>query len=158
MLVDNVRSSFNVGSILRSADGAGLVHVYLCGITPTPENTKVAKTALGAENSVRWSYHRNSLDLVRSLQQADYAIWALEEHAAALPLFHAPLPSRPLLLLIGNEITGVDPGLLACRGADCCPYPCAGQNDPSTSPPPLARAAVILSERWHIDQRPIKND
>ncbi|MBW2580135.1 MAG: hypothetical protein JRD00_04155, partial [Deltaproteobacteria bacterium] len=60
-LLDNIRSIFNVGNILRSADGVGIRHVHLCGITPTPSNPKLAKTSLGAEHTVAWSYHRDGL-------------------------------------------------------------------------------------------------
>ena len=61
LLLDNLRSAYNVGSILRSADGFNINHIYLCGMTATPENSKIAKTSLGAENSVSWSYSPNSL-------------------------------------------------------------------------------------------------
>src|SRR5205823_4589047 len=63
VLLDNVRSTFNVGSIFRTADGAGVEQIYLCGITPTPRHPKVGKTALGAEQVIAWSHHHNALDL-----------------------------------------------------------------------------------------------
>jgi len=113
-LLDNVRSTFNVGSIFRSADGAGLQHLYLCGITPTPDHPKLAKTALGAESNVPWSQHRNALDLAAMLQAQGYQLWALETTATALPLQAAPpLPAKGVVLVVGNEVTGVDPALLA---------------------------------------------
>src|SRR5689334_5705732 len=59
VLVDNVRSAWNVGSILRTADGFGFSHAYLCGITRTPEQDAVQKTALGADDFVTWSYHKD---------------------------------------------------------------------------------------------------
>ncbi len=64
VLLDNIRSLYNVGSIFRTADGAGIRHLYLCGITPTPDNPKLAKTSLGAEQTVGWSYHANAVDLI----------------------------------------------------------------------------------------------
>jgi 23S rRNA (guanosine2251-2'-O)-methyltransferase len=115
LLLDNIRSLHNVGSIFRTADGAGVAHLYLCGITPTPDNPRLAKTALGAENNVRWSYHANGVETAVSLQQAGHRLWAIEQCPTSTSLFAASdLPAeRPLTLLLGNEKTGVDPGLLA---------------------------------------------
>jgi len=111
VVVDNVRSLFNVGSIFRSADGAGVAHLHLCGITPTPENPKLGKTALGAELTVPWSYHKNSLDCIEFLRRAGYLLWALEEERDAISIFQAPVSPQPLALIIGNEVTGIDPAL-----------------------------------------------
>ena len=86
-LLDNVRSVFNVGSIFRSADGVGLGHLFLCGITPTPEHRKLAKTALGAETEVAWSYCTNGLDQVSKLKSAGCEILALEARPDAISLF-----------------------------------------------------------------------
>jgi 23S rRNA (guanosine2251-2'-O)-methyltransferase len=114
-LLDNVRSTFNVGSIFRSADGVGLQHLFLCGITPTPHHPKVKKTALGAEQQISWSQHTNSLDLAQTLKQAGGQLWALEESATADSLFavRSLPPDASVVLVVGNEITGVDPELLA---------------------------------------------
>jgi 23S rRNA (guanosine2251-2'-O)-methyltransferase len=114
-LLDNVRSTFNVGSIFRSADGAAFQHLYLCGITPTPAHPKVAKTALTAEQTVAWSQHTNALDLAEALQGRGHHLWALEDAPDATSLFAAqlPPPDQPLVLIVGHEVTGVDPGLLA---------------------------------------------
>src|SRR5262245_13204793 len=68
VLLDNIRSAWNVGSILRSADGFAFSHAYLCGITPTPEHAAVTKTSLGAEDSVAWSYHKDALKLANGLK------------------------------------------------------------------------------------------
>ena len=114
VLLDNIRSAWNVGSIFRSADGFGFAHAYLCGITPTPESEAVTKTSLGAENTVVWSYHKDAVKLVGTLKKKGWQVWALEEHKRAVPLStsaHAEF-SRPAVLIIGNEVTGVDPGLL----------------------------------------------
>lgn len=118
VLVDNVRSTFNVGSIFRSADGAGWAHLYLCGITPTPANPKLAKTALGAQNVLPWSQHNNALALATTLKAAGKTLWALEETEQAISLFARALPAltpraQPLVLVVGNEVVGVDPAILA---------------------------------------------
>lgn len=115
-ILDNIRSTFNVGSIFRCADGVGIAHLYLCGITPTPAHPKVAKTALGAEQSVGWSQHNNALDLATQLRKAGHQLWALEENNRAEALWKVRLPATiaPITLIIGNEVAGVDPELLAC--------------------------------------------
>ena len=115
VLLDNIRSAWNVGSIFRSADGFGFAHAYLCGITPTPESDAVTKTSLGAEDTVQWTYHKDAVKLVRTLKKKDRLVWALEEHERAVPLSanFGSGNSRPVVLIIGNEVTGVDPGLLA---------------------------------------------
>jgi 23S rRNA (guanosine2251-2'-O)-methyltransferase len=112
-LLDSIRSTFNVGAMFRTADGAGLSHLHLCGTTATPENPKVAKTALGAELSVAWTYHHNNLDFAQSALDTGATLWALETGPKASSLFEAvqsPVPS-PLLLVVGNEVTGVDPAV-----------------------------------------------
>lgn len=127
VLLDNIRSAWNVGSILRSADGFGFAHVYLCGITPTPENDTVQKTSLGAEDSVTWSYHKDAAKLVNGLKEEGWKISALEEDERAVALTDALAmgldtisknirPTRHTaqreVLIVGNEVTGVDPELL----------------------------------------------
>ena len=114
VLLDNIRSAWNVGSIFRSADGFGFKHIYVCGITPTPVNDAVMKTSLGAEDTVPWSYHKDAVKLVRGLKKAGRQVWALEEHERAVSLstsaqFNSP---EPIILVLGSEVTGVDPDLL----------------------------------------------
>jgi len=112
--LDNIRSAWNVGSILRSADGFGYAHVYMCGITPTPDIEAVKKTSLGAENSVTWDYHKNTVAVVTELKSEGHRIIALEEHDHSIPLISTSEQdiSSPALLIVGNEVTGVDPHLL----------------------------------------------
>jgi len=114
-LLDNIRSSFNVGAMFRTADGAGLDHLYLCGITPTPdENDKIGKTALGAEENVPWSYHANALDAARLFQERGARLIALEYTRDAIPLYHyriKPEDGQLTVLVVGNELAGIDPGL-----------------------------------------------
>jgi tRNA G18 (ribose-2'-O)-methylase SpoU len=114
VLVDNVRSAWNVGSILRSADGFGFSHAYLCGITPTPEQDAVQKTSLGAEDFVTWSHHKDAVKLVKGLRLEGWKIVGLEEdkRAVSLTKFSKSAAQEPTVLIIGNEVTGVDPGLL----------------------------------------------
>ncbi|HTX80123.1 MAG TPA: TrmH family RNA methyltransferase, partial [Longilinea sp.] len=115
IVLDNIRSTFNVGAMFRTADGAGVKKLYVCGITPTPEHPKMVKTGLGAEWSVPWSYHTNALTVVKALKKQSYAILALESTENSISLFDLTLPdtTRPLALVVGNEVTGVDPDILA---------------------------------------------
>jgi tRNA G18 (ribose-2'-O)-methylase SpoU len=124
VLLDNIRSAWNVGSILRSADGFGFTQALLCGITPTPDNEAVTKTSLGAEDSVPWSYHKDAVKFVKSLKGEGWKVWALEEDQQAISIEGASTSigldaarstsgSVPgAVLIVGNEVTGVDPGLM----------------------------------------------
>ena len=122
VLLDNIRSAWNVGSILRSADGFGFTHAYLCGITPTGDNEAVTKTSLGAEDSVPWSYHKNAVKLVIGLKAEGWKVYALEDDERAISLQSGGEMESLLngqgrtpklqVLIVGNEITGVDPELL----------------------------------------------
>jgi tRNA G18 (ribose-2'-O)-methylase SpoU len=114
VLLDNIRSAWNVGSILRSADGFAFTHAYLCGITPTPDHEAVTKTSLGAEDSVTWSYHKDAVKLVKGLKKEGWQVWALEEDRQAKSIQMMPLPhtNQRVVLVLGSEVTGVDPGLL----------------------------------------------
>lgn len=110
VLLDNIRSAWNVGSIFRSADGFGFDHIYLCGITPTPEQSAVQKTSLGAEETVAWSYHKNAVELVEKLKVEGWKVFALEEDERAQPL--SQTTEENSVLILGSEVTGVDPDLL----------------------------------------------
>ena len=113
VVLDNIRSAWNVGSILRSAEGFGFTHAYLCGITPTPANDAVKKTSLGAEDSVPWTSHKDALKVVEKLKLQGDRIAALEEHENAIPLIKGLKKStNPTVLIVGNEITGIDPDLI----------------------------------------------
>lgn len=114
IVLDNVRSAFNVGSILRTADGAGIRRAHLCGITPTPENPKVAKTALSAEFVTPWRYAANAPEVAAGLKQSGLALWALEGGPGSVSILKAvQQPPAVLALVAGNELAGVDPAVLA---------------------------------------------
>jgi tRNA G18 (ribose-2'-O)-methylase SpoU len=114
-LLDNIRSIHNVGSMFRSADGAGVARLILAGITATPEHTKLQKAALGAQDSINWQYFPNGVDAALALRAEGYRLVALER----LPgrprerLFALPNDGERLALVVGNERAGVDPGILA---------------------------------------------
>lgn len=114
-LFDNVRSLQNVGSMFRTADGAGVRHVHLAGFTPTPDHPTMKKTALGAERTVPWTLHRDGAAAAAALADAGLRLWALEGGPRARPFFEA-LAERdgaPIVLVVGHEVSGVDPRILA---------------------------------------------
>lgn len=114
-LLDNIRSTYNVGAMFRTGDGAGLAHLHLCGTSPTPENPRVGKTALGAEFSVPWTWHANGVQAARQIKAQGKQLWALEIGPNSASIFQAArqLPAEPLCLAVGNEVSGIDPGILA---------------------------------------------
>lgn len=115
ILLDNIRSAWNVGSIFRSADGFGFDHAYLCGITPTPEGPAqeaVTKTSLGAEEMVTWSYHKDAVMLITGLKRDGWKVYALEDDARAISIQKQDGREEKSVLILGNEVTGVDPELL----------------------------------------------
>lgn len=113
-ILDNIRSAFNVGSMFRTADGAGLNHLHLCGMTATPEHSKVAKTALGAEFSIPWTYYESNISAAELLLKNGFRLWALEGGKNAQSIYKAArnIQEKQTVLIIGNEVSGVDPGLL----------------------------------------------
>jgi tRNA G18 (ribose-2'-O)-methylase SpoU len=113
-MLDNVRSAWNVGSIFRSADGLGISHLYLCGITPTPENSKVTKTSLGTEKTISWSQHNNGVYAAIEVKKRGLRLWALESDDRSYSIHNALgyRSGRPIVLVVGNEVCGVDPGIL----------------------------------------------
>ena len=115
VLLDNIRSTFNVGAIFRSADGVGIRKIHLCGITPSPTNIKVHKTSLGSENTVQHEIHPNAVNVVKKFKQDGYRIWGIEKTNSSESIFQFELDdlSVPTLLIFGNEIIGIDPDILA---------------------------------------------
>ncbi len=116
-LLDNVRSLTNVGSMFRTADGAGVRHMYLGGFTPTPKHRKFAKTALGSEQSVAWSHCPDPAAAADALVDAGKRLWALEGGPRSRDLFElvdlAGGPGDPTIVLVmGHEVSGVDPRIL----------------------------------------------
>ena len=116
VLLDNIRSAYNTGAIFRTADGVGVEHLYLCGITPNPhDNPALQKTALGTEALLPWSAHPDACALGQDLHAAGFKMIALETAPRSVSIFEvAPqsLGTGPVLLVVGNEQAGIDPGLL----------------------------------------------
>ena len=117
-LFHNVRSTHNVGSLLRTADGAGASKVYLTGYTPSPidrfgrPQKDIAKTALGAEDSIAWEYTKQPLTIVRRLRKEGWAVIGVEQDARAIDYRDVTL-DRPTVFLFGNEVRGLSRSLRA---------------------------------------------
>jgi 23S rRNA (guanosine2251-2'-O)-methyltransferase len=119
VVLDDVRSRHNVGSVFRSADAFGIEGIILGGFTPLPPHREIEKTALGATRSVPWEHAPDVVSSIRSLKAAGYTVWAVEQTVNAIPLdaLRHPLPER-LAIVLGNELNGVsDPVIAEC---DAC--------------------------------------
>jgi tRNA G18 (ribose-2'-O)-methylase SpoU len=106
VVLDNVRSLWNVGSIFRSADACGVRKIVLTGITGCPPRPELTKTALGADEAVAWSYAADPLEAVRGLAREGFETVALETSPQALPLDCFEWPDR-VALVVGNEVAGI---------------------------------------------------
>ncbi|MDR0863599.1 MAG: RNA methyltransferase [Candidatus Symbiothrix sp.] len=108
VVLDNVRSLHNVGSVFRTADAFRVEAVYLCGITAVPPQAEIHKTALGAENTVNWQYFENTLDAVAELKQKSYHIAAVEQAENSILLDQLHLKDEKYAIILGNEVHGVN--------------------------------------------------
>ena len=108
VVLDNVRSLHNVGSVFRTSDAFLIEAIYLCGITATPPQVEIHKTALGAENTVEWRYFEHTLDAVHQLKQKNYRILAIEQAENSIPLDKFRLENHRYAVILGNEVKGID--------------------------------------------------
>jgi 23S rRNA (guanosine2251-2'-O)-methyltransferase len=108
VVLDNVRSMHNIGSIFRTADGFAVEKICLCGIAATPPHREIEKTALGATQSVAWEYYQNPLEAIERLRNDGYVIIAVEQAESSIMLNEfEPLANRKYALIFGNEVNGV---------------------------------------------------
>ncbi len=116
VVLDDVRSRHNVGSIFRTCDAFGAERIHLCGMTPLPPHREIEKTALGATDTVPWSHEGDAASIVQQLQSQGYHVIAVEQTVNAVPLDNMDiLPDAPLALVFGNELRGVsDAVVTAC--------------------------------------------
>lgn len=109
VVLDNIRSLNNIGSVFRTADAFRVDHLALCGITATPPSVEIHKTALGAEESVAWIHYPSTIDAVNALRADGYTICCLEQVKGSVALQEYPVdPSRRYAIVIGHEVNGVD--------------------------------------------------
>ena len=107
IILDNIRSAINVGSIFRTSDAFLVENIILCGITATPPNKEIRKAALGATNSVKWEFFENTIDAVNKLKAEDYNIIGVEQADKSTMLNNITLPKKPIAIILGNEVNGV---------------------------------------------------
>lgn len=113
VLVHNIRSLHNVGSIFRSSDAFGIKKIVLSGYSPTPPRAEISKTAIGAEEFVKWKYFEDPINYLSELKREGYSLIGLEQttESVMLPDFNVDSNDK-LCLIIGNEVTGIDNSLL----------------------------------------------
>lgn len=119
VVLDNVRSCNNIGSVFRTGDAMLIESVYLCGFTATPPNKEIHKTALDAEKAVDWKYFENTTDAVNHLKNEGYKVFAVEQVENSIMLNEAqPKEDEKWALIFGNEVKGVDQEVVdLCDGA-----------------------------------------
>lgn len=126
VVLDNVRSLYNVGSVFRTADAFRVEAIYLCGVTGCPPSTEIHKTALGAEDSVDWKYFKDTEDAVRKLHDKGYFVWSVEQAEGSTKLGCTNLamphgsdnhnsnlkPQLKIAVVLGNEVKGVQQSVI----------------------------------------------
>jgi tRNA G18 (ribose-2'-O)-methylase SpoU len=117
VVLHNIRSNYNVGSIFRTSDGAMIEKLYLCGYTPHPPKKEILKTALGATESIKWEYVKDTKEVLNQLKKDGIKIFALELTDSSLPYYELNNDIFPICLVVGNEISGISQELL-----DLCDY------------------------------------
>jgi 23S rRNA (guanosine2251-2'-O)-methyltransferase len=118
-VLDNIRSQHNIGSVFRTADAFRIEKILLCGITATPPNREMNKTALGATESMEWSYYEKISDAINELKSAGYIILAVEQAEGSIPLqLFSPDTDEKFAFVFGNEVNGVSGE--AMELADAC--------------------------------------
>jgi len=112
VVLNSIRSNYNVGSIFRTSDGAMIEKLYLCGYTPHPPKKEILKTALGSTESVQWEYVKDPKDVILKMKSDGIKVCALELTDKSIPYYKLDKNDFPLCLIIGNEITGVSHELI----------------------------------------------
>lgn len=150
LLLDNVRSAHNVGSAFRTADAFAVEKIVLCGITATPPNRDIAKTALGATESVAWHYMENNVEAVKQLKSEGYLIVALEQTNGSVLLHEYPIVAdAKYCFMFGNEVFGVDEKLLTLADA-CVEIPQFGTKHSLNI---SVSVGIVLWESWRMQHQ-----
>lgn len=145
VVLDNVRSQNNIGSVFRTSDAFRVERICLCGICSTPPHRDIHKTALGAEESVAWSYHEETADCLQVLKEQGYRIYAVEQVDDSIKLDALPESlGEKVAVVFGNEVEGVQEELLPlCDGSIEIP-----QQGTKHSLNISCAAAIVLWELW----------
>lgn len=119
IVLDNVRSQNNIGSVFRTADAFRISALHLCGITATPPHREIHKTALGATESVSWKYFSSTMDSIAELKRNGFTICAVEQTTTSIPIGRFfPGEHEKIALVFGNEVHGVDENVI--KEVDTC--------------------------------------
>jgi len=117
VVMDQIRSMHNVGSVFRTADAFLINGICLCGFTPQPPHRDIHKTALGATESVDWMYYEQTTDAVIALKNQGYKVYAIEQTEGSIPLNQFKKTEAPIAFVFGNEVDGVDQSVIElCDG------------------------------------------
>lgn len=117
VVLDNIRSMHNVGSVFRSSDAFRIEAICLCGYTPQPPHRDIQKTALGATETVNWLYFEHTIDAIKQLKAHGYRIYAIEQVEGSISLEEFNVEGQKIAVIFGNEVEGVDNDLLShCDG------------------------------------------
>lgn len=112
LVLDNLRSALNVGSVFRTADAFAIERLVLCGITACPPHREINKTALGSTDSVAWTYNPDTIQALQELEAAGYQLWAVEQVHPSLPLQELTVErDMRYAFVLGNEVSGVSDAL-----------------------------------------------
>lgn len=113
IVLDNIRSGMNIGSIFRTSDAFRVNHIYLTGISSTPPHREILKTAIGATESVSWSYIPNTIDCITTLRDLGHQIYAVEQTTDSIDIRQlSSINKQPTVLVFGNEVGGVSDDIL----------------------------------------------
>lgn len=147
VVLDNIRSAFNVGSIFRTADAGAVAHIHLCGMTAHPPHKKLEKTALGAFEYVPWTYYERTKDCLGTLREASIPIIGLEVTEDAVSMTHFDWP-QPVAIVFGNEVTGISEKNLA-RCDQVVQIPMQGFKNSINVATAFGIVLYTILDRWH---------
>ncbi len=147
VVLDNIRSAYNVGAMFRTAECAGIAKLILCGITARPPHRKVEKTALGTTQKVPWEPCASTLEAVEALKADGWTVAALEITDESVPVQSVQRKHFPLALVIGNEVTGVDERVLSTMDM-VLEIPQFGEKESLNVAVAFAVAVFLLVEKW----------
>jgi len=152
VVLDNIRSMHNVGSVFRTADAFLLRGMYLCGYTPQPPHRDIHKTALGATETVEWKYASTTVEAVQKLKEDGYRVFAIEQVQNSIPLHQFSINEQaPVAVVFGNEVTGVDEEVIKlCDG--CIEIPQLGMKHSLNI---SVAAGIVL---WELVRTKISNN
>lgn len=148
LVLDNIRSAFNVGSAFRTSDAACIEKIYLGGISAAPPHSKVEKTALKSTESVPWQYYRHTKEAIEDLKKNNIVVCSVELTSASVNFWEYAFP-KPVALVFGHELLGVDEEIL--RLSDCClSIPMYGKKTTLNVSTSLGVVLFEVLRQWHV--------